>query len=62
LAKWRKYDYSIEDFKIEEIQHYEEGKIADAMSDLKNTIGTYWDSIGNVDEYILSSRYEKEDY
>lgn len=62
LAKWRKDDYGIEDFSIESIQNFEEGKLSDSMKELRETVGVYWDKIGNIDEYILNSRYEKDDY
>lgn len=62
LAKWRKHDYKIEDFKIESVQPFEEGKITEAMKELRQVIGGGWDKVENVDDYIMNSRYEKEDY
>jgi hypothetical protein len=62
MAKWRKHDYRIEDFKIEAVQHFEAGKITEAMKELRGSIGAFWDKVGNIDDYILNARYEKEDY
>ncbi len=62
FAKWRKDDYSIEDFKIEEIRNFEESEISDSLKELQSVIGSFWDKIENSEDYILKSRYEKEDY
>jgi hypothetical protein len=57
FAKWRKDNYKLEDFKIEEIVGYSETSVSDSLSALKNSIGSYWDKISNPDEYIMELRY-----
>jgi len=57
MAKWRKDDFQIEDFKIEEVVAFEEGGIKESVKQLKEVIGKYWDDIPDIDNTIIETRY-----
>ena len=62
LAKWRKENFMIEDFKIEDIQYFEATIMQDAIESLKETVGTAWDNVADIESYIYNLRYEKEEF
>lgn len=58
LAKWRKDNFELEDFKIEEVLDFQDQGIVSSISDLKKSIGEYWDDIKDPEDYLQKIRYQ----
>lgn len=56
-AKWNKEDLSLEDFTITEILPYKKTPFPSAFDKLKSVLGTKWNEIGDVNNYIENLRY-----
>lgn len=57
LATWRKEDFTVEDFKIDEVLPFNDTQNADAVHDLKDTVGKYWDDINDPESFLQELRY-----
>ena len=55
-AKWNPKNFSIEEFKIERILDYEEGKVYEAVNEISNLIEPFYRDVPDPDRYIADLR------
>ena len=55
IATWRITDYQILDFSIEEFNDIRKGSNQEAMTRLSQSLGSYWDGIDDIDNFLLKS-------
>jgi len=53
LATWSVTDYNLLGFIIEDFNDFQQISNEDAFNRLRNSIGTYWDSIEDIDSFLL---------
>ncbi|RKZ00503.1 MAG: hypothetical protein DRQ13_00250 [Ignavibacteriae bacterium] len=60
IARWRKEDFAIEDFEVEEILFYKDTTNELAFNELRKVVGSYWDEVPDASEYLNKIRYGEE--
>ena len=60
-ASWAAIDHELLDFTIESVVHYAPAKTnREAFAVLSQTLGSYWDSIEDVDSFLLNNQPPQE--